>query len=85
MPVIDSWLEAEHDFTVDEEMAVAEALIDYVDDIEDARERWRKRVKYELLLLKSDGKSLDEARRQLASAERNVNWARSGSLAGLDT
>ncbi|MBX7167213.1 MAG: carboxy terminal-processing peptidase [Pirellulales bacterium] len=42
-----------HDFTVDEEIVTDPEQLSYVKDQAEARERWRKRVKYDLLVLKA--------------------------------
>ncbi|MGA2031403.1 MAG: carboxy terminal-processing peptidase [Thermoguttaceae bacterium] len=57
--LVDELLAMPHDFTKDEEMAVDKDVITYAKDPGEARERWRKRIKYDLLVLKaekSDGK-----------------------------
>ena len=52
--MIDQLLTAPHDFTVDEEMVTDKDLIAYPKTPTEAWERWRKRIKYDLLLLKAD-------------------------------
>jgi len=42
------------DFTADEEMVVDRDLLQYPKDPNEARERWRKRIKYDLLVLKTE-------------------------------
>ncbi|MBX3417490.1 MAG: carboxy terminal-processing peptidase [Pirellulaceae bacterium] len=44
------WLDVEHDFTVDESIITDRDAYDYAANVEELRERWRKRVKYSLLL-----------------------------------
>ena len=53
-------LNVKHDFTIDEEMVNDPDGNDYAVDEQDAYERWRKRIKYDLLVLKSQEKSKDE-------------------------
>ena len=59
--VVDKLLAEEHDFTVDEEMVIDRDMLDYPKDAAEARERWRKRIKYDLLVLKEDGVTGQEA------------------------
>jgi carboxyl-terminal processing protease len=51
---IEELLEQKHDFTVDEEMVVDKELSQYPRTPEEARDKWRKRIKYDLLVLKAD-------------------------------
>jgi len=53
------------DFTVDETMISDRDLACYPRTYADARDRWRKRIKYELLMLKADGTEGQEARDKL--------------------
>jgi carboxyl-terminal processing protease len=59
--LVDEFLAAEHDFTVDEEMIVDPDAATYARNEAEAREKWRKRIKYDLLILKADGKEGQEA------------------------
>lgn len=43
-----------HDYSVDEEMVTDPDLLDYPSNEAEARESWRKRIKYSLLVLKGD-------------------------------
>ena len=52
--MIDELLAAPHDFTVDEEMVVDKDRPPTPRRRAEARERWRKRIKYDLLVLKAD-------------------------------
>ena len=52
--MIDELLAQPQDFTVDEEMVIDRDLLQYPKDPNEARERWRKRIKYDLLVLKTD-------------------------------
>jgi len=51
--MIDQLLSAPLDFTVDEELVVDRDLVRYPRDAAEARDRWRQRIKYDLLVLKS--------------------------------
>ncbi|MDY0165833.1 MAG: carboxy terminal-processing peptidase [Thermoguttaceae bacterium] len=59
--VIDELLETEHDFTVDEKMVIDRDEVRYAASPEEARERWRKRIKYDLLVLMADGTDGEDA------------------------
>jgi carboxyl-terminal processing protease len=61
----DELLAMTHDFTADEQMVSDRDLIQYAQTAADVRDRWRKRVKYELLTLKVDGTEGEEARKKL--------------------
>lgn len=50
-----------HDFTVDEEMITDRDLLHYPREEMEVRERWRKRIKYDLLVQKADKKEGAEA------------------------
>jgi carboxyl-terminal processing protease len=54
LKVIDELLAMKHDFTVDDEIVVDTDTSVYPKDAAEARELWRKRIKYDLLLLKAD-------------------------------
>jgi len=58
---IDELLAIEHDLTNDEEMVTDRDALRYPKDAAEARERWRKRIEYDLLVLKSDKKEGKEA------------------------
>ena len=52
--MIDQLLTEPHDFTVNEEMVKDKDLATYAKTPAEALDRWRKRIKYDLLLLKAD-------------------------------
>ena len=58
-------IDAEHDFTVEEEMVKDPDDLAWAADESELDERWRKRVKFDLLLLKLDDTDLTEARKRL--------------------
>jgi carboxyl-terminal processing protease len=64
-------LDAGFDFTVDESLETDPDEYDYVASQEEANERWRKRLKYEILLQKADGLSLEEARDKMLRRYRS--------------
>lgn len=51
---VDELIGAQHDFTVDEEMVFDPDAAHYPKDAAEARDLWRKRIKYDLLMLKVD-------------------------------
>lgn len=64
-PLIDRMVDADHDFTVDEEMVLKPDDLDWAQTEAELAERWRKRIKFDLLLLKMDDTELAEARERL--------------------
>jgi carboxyl-terminal processing protease len=51
---IDELIEEELDFTQDERMVTDTDKISYPANLQEARDRWRQRIKYDMLILKSD-------------------------------
>lgn len=60
------FLNTDLDFTVDEEMIVEPDAATYPRNEAEARDRWRQRVKYDLLVQMADDKTLEEAREKLS-------------------
>ncbi len=58
-------LDSELDFTADEQIVIDGDAAVYAQNSDEARDRWRRQIKYALLDLKDDGTSGDEARDQL--------------------
>ena len=58
-------VDAPHDFTLDETMTIDGDLMGWASDAKELNERWRKRVKYELLSLQLDKVAPEEARKRL--------------------
>lgn len=52
--LVDEFLAMQHDFTVDEEIVVDPDVAEYAKNEAEARDKWRKRIKYDLLTLKAD-------------------------------
>ncbi len=50
--LVDELLATEHDFTVDEEMITDRKVTAYAKNDEEIRDKWRKRIKYDLLVQK---------------------------------
>ncbi len=65
-------VDAPHDFTVDESMVRDPKKLTWFKDKAEADERWRKRVKYDLLLQVSDDKPMDEAKEKLHKRYRSI-------------
>jgi len=63
--LVDDLLTKEFDFTLDEYMITDRDLRNYPRNVEEARDLWRKRIKYELLVLKDDETEGEEARDRL--------------------
>lgn len=74
MKVVTELLDAVHDFAVDEEYVIDPDATNYPKDADEARDRWRRRIKYDLLLLKGDETEGKEATDQLR--ERYTEFAR---------
>jgi carboxyl-terminal processing protease len=51
--MVDDLLAAQHDFSADEEMTTDRDQLQYPRDAAEAYDRWRKRVKYDLLVMKA--------------------------------
>ncbi len=49
-------IDADHDYSIDEEMVTDPELLTFAKTEEEARESWRKRIKYSLLVLRGDDK-----------------------------
>ena len=56
------------DFTVDEEMITDPDATTYAQNDDEVRDKWRKRIKYDLLVQKADGKTDAEAKRERSAA-----------------
>ena len=65
LKIIDEMLATQHDFTVDEEMISDADAATYARNDAEAREIWRKRIKYDLLVQKTDKIEGQEARDKL--------------------
>jgi carboxyl-terminal processing protease len=74
--VAQKMIDEKHDFTVDEDMARDPDKIDWAKTPEELHERWRKRVKYDLLLELTDDVDEKEAIEKLHKRYRGIerNW-----------
>ena len=65
-------VDAEHDFTVDENMISDRDTMQYAKSPAEAQNNWRKRVKYDLLVQLADEVEIEEAKEKLRKRYRNV-------------
>ena len=63
--MIDKLIDTEHDFTVDEEIVVDPDDLDWAKTGEELMDRWRRRIKFDLLMLKLEDTDLADARDRL--------------------
>ena len=70
--VASRFIQAEHDFTLDESRIANPDHLEWCKSAEELAERWRKRIKAELLAKKLDDTKMPEAREQLAKRYTNV-------------
>jgi carboxyl-terminal processing protease len=63
--LVDELLAMEHDFTVAEEMITDGKAAAYAKNDDEVRDKWRKRIKYDLLVQKAEKVEGDEAREKL--------------------
>ena len=70
--VAQTFIDAKHDFTVDEDMVRDPDKIGYAKTTEELDERWRKRVKYDLLLELADDVEEKEAIEKLHKRYRGI-------------
>ena len=75
------YVDVEHDFTLDESMIRDPEKMVYAVTAEEANERWRKQVKYDLLLQVTDDVEHDEAIEKLHKRYRSIrrNWEQTDS------
>ena len=74
-------VDVEHDFTLDETMVRDPEKMVFAVTTEEANERWRKRVKYDMLLQITDDMEHDEAIEKLHKRYRSIrrNWEQTDS------
>ena len=65
MVVAHMMIDAPHNFALDESMMVDGDQLSWSADVKELNERWRKRVKYELLSMQLDKTSLEDSRKRL--------------------
>lgn len=72
MKLAHKFINADHDFTVDERMVTDADQLDWAQTEQEIEERWRKRIKYDLLILKLDDTEVAEARKRLHKRYENI-------------
>ncbi|MCA9164966.1 MAG: PDZ domain-containing protein, partial [Planctomycetales bacterium] len=81
---VNTLLGQKHDFTVDEEMITDADVLSYPKDSTEAAERWRKRIKYDLLVLKADKtegqEAIDKLRRRYENFAKRMKQTKSDDL-----
>jgi len=82
MELVGELIDEEHDFAVKEEMLTSPKAVSYAVDETQARERWRKRIKYDLLVLKRDKTEGEQAKEKLS--RRYAVFARRPHRTGAD-
>lgn len=65
------WIDQEHDYSLDEQIETSSKKVDWARTQEELDDRWRRRVKYDMLQFKLDGQTLEEARERLHKRYRN--------------
>ncbi len=59
------WIDAEHDFMIDEDMITDREEMEFAADEAEAKERWRKRIKYNLLVERTNKESSEDPKEKL--------------------
>ncbi len=72
VPVIHKLIDTPHDFTIDEKIATDRDVVDYAADLAESEDRWRKQIKFSLLVLKADEKTEEKAQEQLHRRYRTI-------------
>jgi carboxyl-terminal processing protease len=88
MKIAEELLAQPQDFTIDEDMSTDRDKMEYAKDASELRERWRKLIKYELLLLKTskdDDKkegqeAIDKLTRRYRSLDKRMHQINSSDL-----
>ncbi len=77
-------LKVDHDFTVDEEMVTDPDVAQYARTRDEAYDRWRKRIKYDLLVLKTEDvtgeEAIDRLTRRYTSYDKRMHQFSSDDL-----
>ncbi len=68
---VDEWLTSPHDFSADEQMVIDRDAAQYPRSVAEANDRWRKRIKYDLLVLKVGKKEDQEAAKKEKKEEKD--------------
>lgn len=78
-------IDAEHDFTVSEDMVADPDDRPWAKTQDELNERWRKWIKRELLEFRLDDKPIEEARTELHKRYRNIKLMRIDQQKNIDT
>lgn len=78
------WIDQPHDFTIDEQLVTDSETLDYAADEAELKDRWRKRIKYNILVLKGDetikDDPLEKLRRRYRTFGRRMHQIESGDV-----
>ena len=74
MQMVDRALNMKQDFTIDEDIVIDRDEAHYPKTKEEAFDRWRKRIKYELLLLKADEEEKIEGQEAIDKLRRRYRY-----------
>ena len=81
---IDQLLEMEHDFSIQERINKDPDAVPYLGDADEAFDHWRRRIKYDLLMLKADNiedqEARDRLRRRYTSFSKRMRQTHSDEL-----
>ena len=69
---MDELLALDHDFTIDESLSTDPDTMQFAKTAEEARELWRKRIKYELLVRMTEDMTLEEAKEKVARRYKSL-------------
>ncbi len=72
MTMADKLIDADHDFSLDEEMVIDADEIAWAKSKSELDDRWRRRIKYGLLNLKLDDTEPDESRKRMHKRYHNI-------------
>jgi carboxyl-terminal processing protease len=72
LAIVNDLLRQEPDLSVDEEMIIDPDVATYPRTPDEAVDRWRKRIKYDLLVLKAEGKTWEDARDRLTRRYQGI-------------
>lgn len=76
LKLIDELVDAKHDFTVKEYLETDPAKLEYLDDGPELRDRWRRRIKFDLLLQRIGAKPVPEAEARQKIHDRYHSFAK---------
>ena len=65
LAVAQKFIDVPHDFSIDESLSVDGDDLPWAADVKEANERWRKRIKYDLLTLHFEKTAVDDGRKRL--------------------